>query len=152
MATKPYEFIGFGAMEVTKPYEFIGFGAMEVTKPYEFIGFGAMEVTNTYEFIGFGAMEVTKPYKFRGSGGYTQARIYPSMRGSPPGAPGSRAHPDTPGTKVHVIASAAVFLFWVPEGSLAGILWVGFWGLGGCWGHRSQGLVNAYLLAPTLDF
>ncbi len=23
-------------MEVTKPYEFIGFGAMEVTKPYEF--------------------------------------------------------------------------------------------------------------------
>jgi hypothetical protein len=27
-------------MEVTKPYEFIGFGAMEVTKPYEFIGFG----------------------------------------------------------------------------------------------------------------
>ncbi len=33
--TKPYEFIGFGAMEVTKPYEFIEFGAMEVTKPYE---------------------------------------------------------------------------------------------------------------------
>ncbi len=25
---------------VTKPYEFIGFGAMDVTKPYEFIGFG----------------------------------------------------------------------------------------------------------------
>ncbi len=39
--TKPYEFIGFGAMDVTKPYEFIGFGAMDVTKPYEFIGFGA---------------------------------------------------------------------------------------------------------------
>ena len=30
-------------MEVTKPYEFIGFGAMEVTKPYEFIWFGAMD-------------------------------------------------------------------------------------------------------------
>ncbi len=29
-------------MEVTKPYEFIGFGAMAVTKPYEFIGFGAL--------------------------------------------------------------------------------------------------------------
>ncbi len=27
-------------MDVTKPYEFIGFGAMDVTKPYEFIGFG----------------------------------------------------------------------------------------------------------------
>ena len=40
--TKPYEFIGFGAMDVTKPYEFIGFGAMDVTKPCEFIGFGAM--------------------------------------------------------------------------------------------------------------
>ncbi len=39
--TKPYEFIGFGAMEVTKPYEFIGFGTMDATKPYEFIGFGA---------------------------------------------------------------------------------------------------------------
>ncbi len=25
-------------------------------------------------------------------------------------------------------------LGWVPEGSLAGILWVGFWGLGGPWG------------------
>jgi hypothetical protein len=24
--------------------------------------------------------------------------------------------------------------FWVPEGSLAGICWVGFWGLGGPWG------------------
>ena len=28
---------------ITLPYEFIGFGAMEVTKPYKFIGFGAME-------------------------------------------------------------------------------------------------------------
>ncbi len=28
-------------MDVTKPYEFIGFGAMDVTKPYEFIGFGS---------------------------------------------------------------------------------------------------------------
>jgi hypothetical protein len=31
-------------MDVTKPYEFIGFGAMEVTKPYEFIGFGITHV------------------------------------------------------------------------------------------------------------
>ncbi len=30
-------------MEGTKPYKFIGFGAMEGTKPYKFIGFGAME-------------------------------------------------------------------------------------------------------------
>ena len=37
--TKPYKFIGFGAMDVTKPYKFIGFGAMAVTKPYKFIGF-----------------------------------------------------------------------------------------------------------------
>ncbi len=27
-------------MEVTKPYRFIGFGAMDATKPYKFIGFG----------------------------------------------------------------------------------------------------------------
>ncbi len=43
--TKPYKFIGFGAMDATKPYEFIGFGAMDATKPYKFIGFGAMDVT-----------------------------------------------------------------------------------------------------------
>ncbi len=49
----------------TKPYKFLGFGAMEVTKPYEFIGFGAMYVTKPYKFIGFGAMYVTKPYKFK---------------------------------------------------------------------------------------
>ncbi len=28
-------------MDVTKPYEFIGFGAMDATKPYKFIWFGA---------------------------------------------------------------------------------------------------------------
>jgi hypothetical protein len=28
-------------MDATKPYEFIRFGAVDVTKPYEFIGFGA---------------------------------------------------------------------------------------------------------------
>ncbi len=39
--TKPYKFIGFGAMDITKPYKFIGFGAMDITKPYKFIGFGA---------------------------------------------------------------------------------------------------------------
>ena len=48
-------------MDVTKPYKFIGFGAMDITKPYEFIGFGAMDVTKPSEFIGFGAMDVTKP-------------------------------------------------------------------------------------------
>ena len=31
-------------MDVTKPYEFIGLGAMDVAKPYEFPGFGAMDV------------------------------------------------------------------------------------------------------------
>ncbi len=31
--TKPYKFIGLGAMDVTKPYKFIVFGAMDVTKP-----------------------------------------------------------------------------------------------------------------------
>jgi hypothetical protein len=29
-------------MDVSKPYKFIGFGAMDVSKPYKFIGFGAM--------------------------------------------------------------------------------------------------------------
>ena len=51
--TKPYEFIGFGAMEATKPYEFIRFGAMEATKPYEFIRFGAFfSVQNRINLLG----------------------------------------------------------------------------------------------------
>ncbi len=35
---------------------------MDATKPYEFIGFGAMDATKSYEFIGFGVMDATKPY------------------------------------------------------------------------------------------
>ena len=34
-ATKPYEFIGLGAMEATKPYEFIWLGVIGVTNPNE---------------------------------------------------------------------------------------------------------------------
>ncbi len=37
--SKPYDFIGFGAMDVTKPYEFIWFGDIPGSKPYGFIGF-----------------------------------------------------------------------------------------------------------------
>ncbi len=32
------------------------------TKPYEFIGFGAMDVTKTYKFIWFGDIHGPKPY------------------------------------------------------------------------------------------
>ncbi len=31
-ATKPYKFLGSGALDVTKPYKFMGFGALDVTK------------------------------------------------------------------------------------------------------------------------
>ncbi len=31
---------------LTKPYTFIGFGALGIAKPYGFIGFGALGVTN----------------------------------------------------------------------------------------------------------
>ncbi len=37
-------------MDATKPYEFIGFGAMDVTKTYEFIWFGAMDVRHSESF------------------------------------------------------------------------------------------------------
>ncbi len=57
--TKPYIFIGFGAMDVTKPYKFIGCEAMDATKPYKLIGFGAMDATKPYKFIGFGAMDAS---------------------------------------------------------------------------------------------
>ncbi len=86
-------------MDVTKPYEFIGFGAMDVTKPYEIIGFGGVSKSNaetkaseagfdpglrgpilptskseqielrTYEFIGFGGTHGPKPYRCMGFGG-----------------------------------------------------------------------------------
>ncbi len=72
--TKPYRFIGFGAMNVTKPYKFIGFGAVEITKPYKIIGFGAMDVTKPYRFIRVGAMNVAKPYKFIGFGAVTTTK------------------------------------------------------------------------------
>jgi hypothetical protein len=52
-ATKPYKFIGFGAMDVTTPYKFIRFGAMDVTKPYKFIRFGAMDFTDRMVTGGF---------------------------------------------------------------------------------------------------
>ncbi len=39
---------------------------MDVTKPYRFIGLGAMDVTKPYKFIRFGAMDVTKPDKLMG--------------------------------------------------------------------------------------
>ncbi len=54
--TKPYKFIGFGAVDVTTPCKFIGLGAVDVATPSKFIGFGAMDVTKPYRFIGFGAL------------------------------------------------------------------------------------------------
>ncbi len=37
--SKPYEFIGLGAMDATKPYKFIWLGDIHDPKPYKFIGF-----------------------------------------------------------------------------------------------------------------
>ncbi len=37
--SKPFEFIGFGAMDVTKSYKSIWFGDIHGPKPYEFTGF-----------------------------------------------------------------------------------------------------------------
>ncbi len=36
--SRPYECIGFGAMDVTKPYKFIWFGDIHGPKPYEKVG------------------------------------------------------------------------------------------------------------------
>ncbi len=55
-------------MDVTKPFKFIGLGAMDDTKPFACIGFAAMDATKRCKFIGFGAMDATKPYKFIGFG------------------------------------------------------------------------------------
>ncbi len=58
-------------MDVTKPYKFIGFGAMDLTKHYRFIGFGAMDVTKPYKFIGFGAIG----FHFLSIGGRLSAKV-----------------------------------------------------------------------------
>ncbi len=58
---KPYEFIGFVAMDATKPYKFKGFVAMDATKPYKFIGLVAMNATKPYKFIGFLSLEAIMP-------------------------------------------------------------------------------------------
>ncbi len=50
--TKPFKFIGFGAIDVTKPYKLIGFGVMDITKPYKSTGFGAMDVYSRPRFSG----------------------------------------------------------------------------------------------------
>jgi hypothetical protein len=39
----PYEFIGFGAMDVTKPYEFTGFGDIHGPKPCKFMPYVARQ-------------------------------------------------------------------------------------------------------------
>ncbi len=86
--TKPYEFIGVGAMAVTKPYEFIGFGAMEVTKPYEFTGVGTVDPDRAYPGPG------TRVYRDTGiCAGYTQD---PDTRATP----GTRVYPG-PGTSAY---------------------------------------------------
>jgi hypothetical protein len=38
-SSKPFEFMGLGAIDVTKPYKSIWFGDRHGPKPYEFIGF-----------------------------------------------------------------------------------------------------------------
>ncbi len=55
-ATKPYEFIRFGAIDAAKPYEFIGFGAMDVAKPYKFVRFGAIDVAKPYRIPNYNEM------------------------------------------------------------------------------------------------
>ena len=57
-------------MEATKPYKFIGFGAVDATKCLSIYQVWAVDATNTFKFIWFGAMDSTKPviYKVWGRG------------------------------------------------------------------------------------
>jgi hypothetical protein len=50
---------------------------MDVTKPYKFIGLGAMYVTKLYKCIGFGFMDVTKLCLKMGLLGNQTGRSYP---------------------------------------------------------------------------
>ncbi len=113
--TKPYELIGFGAMDVTKPYELLGFWAMDFTKPYELIGFGAIDVTKPYELIGFGAM---------GGGAWGAKKIgYLKVSDRRRNTPKSVIFGPNWGAD-RAQKPYTYVLFWVPEGSLAGFVWV----------------------------
>ncbi len=50
-------------MRGTKPYIFIGFGAMDVTKPYDMYMVWGHVSPNPIHLYGLG-LDVTKPYKF----------------------------------------------------------------------------------------
>ncbi len=50
---KPYEFIGFGSIDVTEPHQFIWLGDHGPT-PYECVWLGAVDVTKPFGFIWFG--------------------------------------------------------------------------------------------------
>jgi hypothetical protein len=56
-AAGPYEFIGFGGIDVTKPYRFIWFGDIDGPKPYEFRGPRGFYFANTgiAQFQSFGS-------------------------------------------------------------------------------------------------
>ena len=79
-------------------------------------------------------LNIGLPFKQR----LTSVRWGPRYAGGP--VVWGRALPETrgrvPGTilgcSAHLVSGSAAC--WVPEGSLAGMFWVGFWGLGGPWG------------------
>ncbi len=49
-------------MDVTKPYKFIGFGAMYVTKPYKFIGSSILNVHLVVVAAAVGLLQRSKPH------------------------------------------------------------------------------------------
>ncbi len=53
----PFEFIGFGAMNVDCLNEFMRFGPMDQNFAYEIIGFGAMDNNCAYESMAFGTRD-----------------------------------------------------------------------------------------------
>ncbi len=110
------------------PYKFIGFGAMAVTKPYEFIGFGAMDATKPYEFIGFGAFRCVLQQFSSRSGGVLGPS--PESGLSTTGNRRKRKCRFLFSVFFVVVVSSPVcghsIIYWVPEGSLAGFLWVRF--------------------------
>ncbi len=50
--TRPYEFLGVGAMDVTKQYKLIWFGDIHGPKPYKSIGSLARRSFRTHQHLG----------------------------------------------------------------------------------------------------
>ncbi len=98
---RPYEFKGFGAIDVIKPYNLTWFGDIDGPEPYEFIDSRPTRCPGRYHEVfgpvseyGRGLPTETVPGYARGPGYARRTPVYAGTTRSPRGP---RVYPGTPG-------------------------------------------------------